>query len=151
MVVFDDNAPSARRPSAAIPSLQVPSRRSLPVGFFTQRGHVAGSTLIAEAGANVAVISTALPDVGLTLHSTYSGAPGVPTAVVHLALGPGPTAQHVAELDEDAMPVVGQRHRCVPEHYAEVVARAAELGHELRIEVDDHALELARRRQIAGR
>src|SRR5438067_9014340 len=104
---------------------------------------VASSTLVRPAGANVLTISTSIPrpDLALTLHSTYTGAPLAPTHVVHLQLARHrPVIEHATFADDDhperSMVAYWPQH-CATDHVARLMDWLGQLGHQLQADLGD--------------
>ena len=94
----------------------------------------------AEAGAYVLVLSSCIPELGLELHSTYVGHPGVETGVTHLMLGGGGPKRAASEAvvrPERELPVVFARRRCLFDHLQRLQDELDALGHQAGIEIDD--------------
>jgi hypothetical protein len=109
---------------------------------------IASESVLRPAGAYVLTISTTLPrpDLPLALHSTYVGAPGAPTHVIHLQQGPSGHDPQIdgAAFNDDADPelcmVVFRPRECAYDHAHRLVAWLGELGHELGVDVTDAAI-----------
>lgn len=97
---------------------------------------VESETTVSSAGPNVAVLSTALPTLPLTVTTTYVGADDVDTAAVDLALAARPAAFATArQVSRDAIPVTQARERCLLDHLAQV-RETAECDRGCRVTVD---------------
>ena len=101
-------------------------------------GHVPSWTRY--AGAVVVVLFGCVPELGLELHSTYVGHPGVETRVTHLTLGGGGPQRAATEAvarPDGELPVVFARRRCLFHHLQRLQDELAGIGHQTGIEVDD--------------
>ena len=102
-------------------------------------------TELVYAGAYQLTLSTALPAIGVELHSSYLGHPGAAEALAsHLSLAPASdpftwsTAHRGAEL-----PVADARRRCLYDHALELQQLLCEhTAGEVTVELPDEALEL---------
>lgn len=84
-----------------------------------------------------------MPDLGVSLYSTYHGHPGAQTVAVHLARAPRRRPEtHVTERDEQFMPVVFARTRCLHDHTLRLQELLGSLGRAPAIHLSDTA-ELA--------
>ncbi len=106
---------------------------------------VPAHTLLTYAGAHQMTLSTALPALGVELHSSYLGHPDAPESVAsHLQLGPNLTPRTWFETRAGAgLPVSETRRRCLYDHALELqeLLGCASGGH-VTVELADHALEL---------
>lgn len=123
-------------------------RERLPASIVIAGAPVSSETLMPEAGAHVVVLSTTLasPQVPYSLHSTYVGQRGGPTAATHQSLGP----RGAAELKQRRhaaleLPVDGDRQLCLYDHLQELLAALIADGHEARIDVGDRSVALVNR------
>jgi hypothetical protein len=118
-------------------------RRLLVVDMVLDGRAATSETRYAEAGAYVLVLCSCVPELGLELHSTYVGHPGVETRVTHLTLGGG-SPQHAATeavaRPDGELPVVFARRRCLFDHLQRLQDELAGIGHQAGIEVDDASL-----------
>jgi hypothetical protein len=101
-------------------------------------------TLLAHASAFQLTLSTALPDEGVQLHSSYLGHDRAErSAASHLLVAPG-TSPRVWSVDHDpaSLPVMYERRQCLLDHLA---ALAGEFRHrsaeEVLVDVPAEALE----------
>ena len=102
-------------------------------------------TELVYAGAYQLTLSTALPAIGVELHSSYLGHPDAPEALAsHLCLAPDSdpstwsTAHRGAEL-----PVADARRRCLYDHALELHQLLCEhSGREVMVVLPDEALAL---------
>jgi hypothetical protein len=102
-------------------------------------------TLLSVAGAHALTLSTAIGELGATLHSSYLGHPGTDTIASHLALTREPHAFAKVH-DHDALPVAYARRRCLYDHLHELQTLLEDAGHrDLKIDVLDQALALVDR------
>jgi hypothetical protein len=121
---------------------------ALAIDLILDGQPIASESVMRAAGAHVVVLSTTLPrpDLPLTLHSTYVGAPGAPTHVIHLQQGPSGRPPHIdgATFGDDADPehcmVVFAPRDCAYDHAHRLVGWLGELGHQLRVDVTDAAI-----------
>jgi hypothetical protein len=104
---------------------------------------VPAETTLADVGAHVAVVSTALPGLGLTVTNTYVGADDTDTIVVDLVLAPRPDGRARTEtLPRDGLPVTHARERCLLDHVARVRDAISERHTAVpAIDIGDAALE----------
>jgi hypothetical protein len=96
-------------------------RLALPSAEIRIAGRGAPSeTLFAYAGAFQLTLSTALPDDGVQLHSSYLGHDRVEhTTASHLLIAPGDRARLWAvEHDPADLPVMYARRQCLLDHLA---------------------------------
>ena len=106
---------------------------------------LAASALLAYAGAHQLTLSTALPALGIELHSSYLGHPDAGESIAsHLQLGPDLSPRTWTETHpSDRLPVSEARSRCLYDHLFELQQL---LGHqsngEITVELTDQALEL---------
>lgn len=119
-------------------------RDRLAVSILLDGLHVSSETLTVTAGAHVLVLSTtiAAPHVPYSLHSTYIGQRGEPTAVTHLLLAPAAGAELVQRRHAaHELPVADdERHTCLYDHLQELQAALGRDGHEARIDIGDHSI-----------
>jgi hypothetical protein len=115
-------------------------RQPLDVELVLDGRSVASETRYAEAGAYVLVLSSCVAELGLELHSTYVGHPGVETRVTHLILGargPQRAATEAVARPDGELPVVFARRRCLFDHLQRLQDELAGIGHQAGIDVDD--------------
>ena len=96
-------------------------------------------------GAHLLTLSTALPALGIELHSCYVGHPEAPESIAsHLQLGPELAPQTWVERHAGAeLPVSVARRRCLYDHLLELQQLLCEVGDgEVTVELADDALEL---------
>ena len=75
------------------------------------------------------VCSTALPDRGVELHSTYTGYAGADTAITELRLAPGEEpSTELRSVEHEVLPVTHARRRCLYDHLQRLQGFLAELG-----------------------
>ena len=99
-------------------------------------------TTLRQTAPHVVVLTTALPDVPLTVVTTYVGADDVDTTAVDLVLARRPTAERdTRTMPRDAIPVTHARDRCLLDHLGQVHA-ALERVQPLAVTIDiaDQAL-----------
>ena len=110
----------------------------LPIDVGGER--MRSETLQSSLSPYVLAIGTTLPGLGVCLYSTYHGHPGAPTVAVHLARAPRRRPQtEVTERNEQFMPVVFARARCLHDHAMRVHDFLLELGHQPAIHLSDAA------------
>ena len=105
---------------------------------------VRATTLLAYAGACQLTLSTAVPELGVELHSSYLGHPDSEAAVSHLALRPDSAPATATELQPGAeLPVGEERRRCLYSHLAQLqcLLEDATAGH-VTIDLTDGAIAL---------
>ena len=102
-------------------------------------------TTLAQAGAYVVVLATALPEIPLTVTSTFIGAQDVDTTIVDLTLGLRPHAHtETRTVARDHVPVTHAHDRCLLEHAATVRTAVAHTTQaHVSIDVPDTALQSA--------
>lgn len=101
------------------------------------------TTFAGDTSPYVLVLSSALGELGVEAHSTYTGHMGAITRAVHLLLAPGRAPQTVVrDHEEHALPVWAARGRCLLDHCAVVQELAASAGHALALDVSDAALRV---------
>jgi hypothetical protein len=106
---------------------------------------VPAHTFLTYAGAHQLTLCTALPSLGLELHSSYLGHPDAPETIAsHLQLAPDQTPLAWAESHfAGALPVAHDRRRCLYDHALELQRLVGDTrGGEIRVELPDAALEL---------
>jgi hypothetical protein len=122
--------------------------RPLPISLTLDGAPVASSTVFRPAGAHVLTISTTIPrpDLPLTLHSTYVGAPGAPTHVIHLQQGP---AGYAAQIEGEAFAddhepelcmVVFRPGDCAADHTLRLIGWLNQRGHNLQVDLSEAAI-----------
>lgn len=110
----------------------------LPIDVDGER--VRSETLQASLSPYVLAIGTTLPDVGVSVYSTYHGHPGAQTVAVHLARAPRRRPEtDVTERDEHFMPVVFARTRCLHDHALRLQEFLGSVGHAPAIHLNDAA------------
>ncbi len=83
-------------------------------------------TTLAHTAPHIVALTTALPDIPLTVISTFIGAPDVDTTIVDLELGMRPDATTQSRVvPRDEVPVTHAYDRCLLEHAAVVQAALA--------------------------
>lgn len=106
---------------------------------------ISAYTEFAYAGAHQLTLSTALPALGIELHSSYLGHPDAGESIAsHLQLGPGLIPHAWAQTHAaGALPVSAARRRCLYDHVLELQELlSAANGAEITVELADEALEL---------
>jgi hypothetical protein len=122
-------------------------RRALGVELVLDGRSTVSETRYLEAGAYVLVLCSCVPELGVELHSTYVGHPGVETHVTHLALGSASdrAVNETMMRAEGDMPVLFARRRCLFDHLQRLQDELTGLGHRAGLEIDDGSvLELER-------
>ncbi len=106
---------------------------------------IQSETTLGAIGPNVVVVSTALPDLAVTMTTAYTGAEDVETIAVDLLLGPRPEAAHASRvLPRDSVPVTHAREQCLLDHASQLMtALRARDGRPYAVDVSDAAVELA--------
>jgi hypothetical protein len=120
----------------------------LAIGLRLDGEPVASESVFRPAGAYVLTISTTIPrpDLPLTLTSTYVGAPGAPTHVIHLQQGPAGFAPQIdgeafADDDEPELCMVVFRPAdCAADHTLRLISWLDRLGHHLQADLSDAAI-----------
>ena len=100
-------------------------------------------TELAYAGAYQLTLSTALPALGVELHSSYLGHPDADEALAtHLGLAPDTDPLTWSKPHRGAeLPVAEARRRCLYDHVLELQQLLGDAG-EVSVELADEALEL---------
>jgi hypothetical protein len=95
----------------------VPATITLPSVELTVAGHgyPVVTTLVASAAYTLALASV-MPDLGVELHSTYVGHPGVETQISELALAPGFRHSATRTAAHEVLPVIVARRLCLYDH-----------------------------------
>jgi hypothetical protein len=103
-------------------------------------------TTMRPAGPHVVKLTTALPELPLTVTTAYVGADDVPTTAITFTLGRRPAAQRtIRTLAHDEVPVTHALDRCVLDHLTQVrPALDALTERTATIEADDAVLDTAR-------
>ncbi len=110
----------------------------LPIDVDGERRR--SETLQASLSPYVLTIGTTLPELGISLYSTYHGHPGAATLAVHLTRAPGrPPETKSREHTEAILPVVFGRARCLRDHAMELQGLLAELRAHAAIHLSDEA------------
>ena len=101
-------------------------------------------TTIAAVGGYAVVLTTALPQLGVTLTSGYLAAMVGDIAASHLASSPGRPPQIGQHVLPGEQPGRTHAQTCLLDHVAELQSRLAAItGALVAIDVDDASLELA--------
>ena len=106
---------------------------------------VSAYTELTYAGAYQLTLSTALPALGIELHSSYLGHPDAGQSIAsHLQLGPDLNPHTWAETHPAGeLPVSAARRRCLYDHVLELQELlTAAADDEITVELADEALEL---------
>jgi hypothetical protein len=107
---------------------------------------VDSETLYAVAGPCVLVITSAVPNIGAELHSSYVGARGANTIVAELWRGRDGTETCVRTAGHADLSLVHQRRRCFYDHLQQLQDRLhVAVDAQVAIDVDEHALRTAER------
>jgi hypothetical protein len=103
---------------------------------------VRSSTTVAGVGAYHLALATVLPDLGVELHSFYTGHDRLgETSATHLLLAPGGRELRTEPCLHSEIPVMWARRRCLYDHLQRLADWLRELGHEdVRIDLHDDAL-----------
>ena len=116
-------------------------RAVIPIQIAIDGTQVRSETRVANGGPYALTLSSVLPDHASELHSTYLGHPGAPTRVSHLLLAPGLIESEAVEREEDSIPVVVARRRCLYDHLQQLQESLIRLGHlDPEIPLDEDAL-----------
>ena len=102
-------------------------------------------TTACAAGPNVVVVTTAVPDLGVVVTTTYVGADDADTIAVDLSLRPRPAARNEPRsIPRDSVPVTHARDQCLLDHARQVMnaLRTHDREH-YTVDVSDEALEQA--------
>lgn len=123
---------------------------SIPVVMSVDGSAVASETRAVSAAAEVLVLSTSLaaPQAPYTLHSTYVGQRGGPTAVTHLLLAPGNRhgvlKQHEHRTHE--LPVADdERQLILYDHLQRLLSALTDAGHQASVDVGDRSVSIVNR------
>lgn len=105
-------------------------------------GHpVRALTRVSEVGAYVLCLSTALPDLGIDFHSTYTGHAGTETQITELLLAGGVAHSVSRQRPHEELPVVAERRRCLLDHLARLRDHLEQQRRlDARIELEDETL-----------
>ncbi len=101
-------------------------------------------TLFAYAGAFQLTLSTALPDEGVQLHSSYLGHPEAErTSAAHLLIAPrDPPRQWTVEHNAGELPVAHARRQCLLDHLAVLAEQLRETtSGDVQLDVPTDALD----------
>lgn len=110
----------------------------LPIDVDGERAR--SETLQASLSPYVLAIGTTLPDLGVSLYSTYHGHPGATTVAVHLSRVPRREPRtEVREQSEQFMPVVFARTRCLQDHAMGIQELLASCGYQVALHLSDAA------------
>ncbi|HEX8084566.1 MAG TPA: hypothetical protein VF529_09770 [Solirubrobacteraceae bacterium] len=113
-------------------------RTAIDLPIDVDGARVRSETLQASLSPYVLAIGTTLPEIGVSLYSTYHGQPGAQTVAVHLARAPRRKPQtDVTERDEQFMPVVFARTRCLHDHALRLQEFLGSLGRPPAIHLSD--------------
>jgi hypothetical protein len=92
-------------------------------------------------GGDIFVLSTAVPSLGLTMHSSYHGHEGLETVIVRMTLAPGSVHETSDRIARAEIPVTHARDRCLLDHVAQVRdAVHARTNRRTTVEIDDATL-----------
>lgn len=112
----------------------------LPLEITVNGELTPSETTASPLGAYVLVIATALPDLAIDLHSTYTGHQRTGTITVHLTLARGAYSATAQQHPHAMLPVSHQRRRCLYDHLHRLQELLAELGMQTSIPVQDDAI-----------
>ncbi len=116
-------------------------RRIQGLQLFLDDRNVAVESLAIGIAGDILVLSTTVPSLGLTVHSTYHGHAGLDTQIVHLALMPGRPRQDLASCPHEDLPVSYARERCLLDHLAYVREKLEEhTAASVALDVEDIAI-----------
>lgn len=116
-------------------------RTLIPIRIAIDGTEVRAETRVANGGPYALTLCSVLPDHATELHSTYLGHPGAPTRVSHLLLAPGLIESDAIEREEDSIPVMVARRRCLYDHLQQLQESLIRLGHlDPEIPLDEDAL-----------
>jgi hypothetical protein len=119
----------------------VDQRTLIPVTIMINGVQVPSETRVANGGPYALTLCSVLPEHATELHSTYLGHAGAPTRVGHLLLAPRVIESEAVEREEDSVPVMVARRRCLYDHLQQLQEALERLGHlHPRIPLDDDAL-----------
>lgn len=110
-------------------SCAVDQRALIPVKIAIDGTEARSETRVASGGPYALTLSSVLPDHATEMHSTYLGHPSTPTRASHLLLAPGVTESEAVEREEDSIPVVVARRRCLYDHLQQLQEFLIRLGH----------------------
>lgn len=130
-------------PSGAAGTVESVQRASVePQPCVLLDGHpVRATTRVSEVGAYVLCLSTALPDLGIDFHSTYTGHAGTETQITELLLAGGVAHSLGRTRPHEELPVVAERRRCLLDHLARLRERLEQQSRlAARIETKDETL-----------
>lgn len=116
-----------------------------PVTVSRAGSPIDSETTVCPAGPNVFVVTTAIPDLGVLVTTTYVGADDADTVAVDLTLAPRPAARNEARsIPRDSVPVTYAHDRCLLDHARQVMnaLRMHDREH-YAVDVSDEALEQA--------
>jgi hypothetical protein len=120
-------------------------RIALPAADIRIAGRVvACETLFSYAGAFQLTLSTALPDEGIQLHSSYLGHESAErSSASHLLIAPGGQPRlWIVEHDPAHLPVMYARRHCLLDHLAVLADELRQrTRHEVLLDVPPDALE----------
>lgn len=92
---------------------------------------VRSETLAAAAGAHVLVLSTAIGELGVQLHSSYTGHPDTQTEIGELLIEPREGAETTSRsAAAGELPVSHARERCLDDHLWSLRDKLEALGFE---------------------
>ena len=112
------------------------------LGICVNGRDVKSETRYGAFGAHVLLISTAIGDIGIQLHSSYVGGAPADTQVAELFIAPrGDVRSSARATPATELPVVYARGRCLYDHLLSLQLHLEDHGYELvAIETDDAAL-----------
>lgn len=121
-----------------------------PVALTIDGALVASETRVVSAAAEVLVLSTSIAaaHAPFTLHSTYVGRRGQPTAATHLLLAPGTSGTVPEQRLHEApdLPVAeDERQLCLYDHLQRLLAALTAHGHAASVDVGDRSVSIVNR------
>lgn len=119
----------------------VPEHTELPVPILIEEKQVDSETRVTSIGPYVMVLDTTIPKQGVALHSTYTGHKGTPTQATHLMLAIGTRDSTSVEHEENEIPVVHARRRCLYDHLQRLQDLLEDAGIQATIPIDANAIE----------
>jgi hypothetical protein len=118
----------------------MPGYRRVPLKITVDGEPTRSETVVADVGAYVLVIATALPDLALDLHSTYTGHERAGTIAAHLILARDAYKAFAQEHDHDVLPVTHARRGCLYDHLHRLQELLQEPGMQASIPIEEDAI-----------
>lgn len=119
----------------------MPSSRSVPLKITVDGALTRSETIATSAGAYVLTIATALPDLAIDLHSTYTGHEHTGTIAAHLILARDAYQAIAQEHEHDQLPLTHERRHCLYDHLHQLQQTLEDLGMQTSIPVDEDAID----------